>query len=353
MQFTQGLDFIFERNDQRDSMNPKVSVVIPTYNRAEKVQKTVESALAQSFSNLEVIVVDDGSSDATEQALQRAFGDRIRYFFQTNQGVSAARNRGIAEARGEWIAFLDSDDIWETEKLEWQLKALEQFESQCCACYTDVHLLNHPETRTLFQMADPVRRHEGTMGVNSDILEVLVSPGGSGMLVCISSLMASAAAVRKAGGFDSTLGFYADSEFMFRLAMLGGFCYVNRMLVWFDRSPVETRHMGSSKDWDKLEFILQENRVRLEKFQQISGRTPIKVQRLIRTTLGSVYSGLANCYLETGDYQRAREAILSAARFDLNLNIAAKWLLVWVNPSLALRTVRKRRETADNSLPVI
>ena len=108
-------------------MNPKVSVVIPTYNRADKVSATVESVLAQTFSDLEVIVVDDGSSDDTEQVLRQAFGDRIRYYAQVNQGVSVARNKGIEEARGEWIAFLDSDDLWEKDKLEWQFKALDQF----------------------------------------------------------------------------------------------------------------------------------------------------------------------------------------------------------------------------------
>jgi glycosyltransferase involved in cell wall biosynthesis len=334
-------------------MNPKVSVVIPTFNRAEKVQKTVESVLRQSFTDLEVIVVDDGSSDETGQALQRAFGDRIRYYFQKNQGVSVARNRGIEESKGEWIAFLDSDDLWERDKLEWQLKALDHFGSQCGACYTDVRLLNHPETRTLFEMAYPGRGHEETMDVKEDILEVLLRPGGAGMLVCISSLIARAEAVRRAGGFDRELGFYADSEFMFRLARLVGFCYVNRMLVWFDRSPMETRHVGSSKEWDKLEFILKESRIRLEKHLRLSDGLPANVERLLRTSLGSVHSGLANCHLESGDFKSARTAMRSAARFDLTFNIAVKWLLVWVSPRLALRAVWRRQQTRDESLPVI
>ena len=135
-------------------MNPKVSVIIPTYNRAAKVRNAIESVLAQTFSDLEVIVVDDGSSDDTGKILGEVFGDRIRYYFQANQGVSVARNKGIVEARGEWIAFLDSDDLWEKDKLEWQFKALEQFGPQCGACYTDVRLFNHPETRTMFQMAE-------------------------------------------------------------------------------------------------------------------------------------------------------------------------------------------------------
>jgi glycosyltransferase involved in cell wall biosynthesis len=150
-------------------MNPKVSVVIPTYNRSDKVRKGVESVLAQSFTDLEVIVVDDGSSDNTEQTLRQAFGDRIRYYFQPNQGVSVARNKGIAEARGEWIAFLDSDDLWEREKIERQFNALQQCGSPCGACYTDVRFFNHSETRTMFQLAQNSYRHESTMGVNTDV----------------------------------------------------------------------------------------------------------------------------------------------------------------------------------------
>jgi glycosyltransferase involved in cell wall biosynthesis len=334
-------------------MNPKVSVIIPTYNRADKVSQTIESVLAQTLTDREVIVVDDGSSDDTENLLRENFGDRIRLYSQANQGVSVARNTGIAEARGEWVAFLDSDDLWEKEKLELQLKAVEQLDAQCGACYTDVRLLNHAETRTLFEMAEHGRRHEGAMGVNRDILEALVSPGGAGMLVCISSLMARTDVVRRVGGFDRSLGFYADSEFMFRLAMLTGFCYVNRPLVWFDRSPAETRHVGATKEWDKLEFVLQESRVRLEKFQSLGDELPVRVRTLIREHLGSVHSGLANWHLETGQYRKAREAMAKAARLDLTFNIAIKWLLTWMSPRLALRTVQYRKERPNDSLPVI
>jgi glycosyltransferase involved in cell wall biosynthesis len=132
-------------------MNPKVPVIIPTYNRAANVRNAIESVLAQTFSDLEVIAVDDGSSDDTGRILAEIFGDRIRYYPQANQGASVARNKGIAEARGEWIAFLDSDGQWEMDKLEWQFKALERFGPQCGGCYTDTRLLNHPETQTMFK----------------------------------------------------------------------------------------------------------------------------------------------------------------------------------------------------------
>jgi glycosyltransferase involved in cell wall biosynthesis len=331
-------------------MNPKVSVVIPTYNRATKVPKAIESVLAQTFSDLEVIVVDDGSADETGKILGEVFGDRIRYYAQANQGVSSARNRGIAEARGEWIAFLDSDDLWEKDKLEWQFKALEQFGPQCGGCYTDTRFFNHSETRTLFQLAEESHRHEGTMGVNADALRLLVRPGGAGMVVCLSSFLARADVVRRAGGFDPTLLYSQDSEFMFRLAMVTGFCYVNRPLVWFDRSPFETRHVGVSAEWNKLEFWLHDSQLRLEGLMRLSEGLPTKLHDLIREELGSVHSGWTNWHLEAGQHRKAREAISRAARLDLTFNIAVKWLLTWMSPRLALRTVRRHRERSTGSI---
>jgi glycosyltransferase involved in cell wall biosynthesis len=332
-------------------MNPKVSVIIPTYNRAAKVRNTIESVLTQTFSDLEVIVVDDGSSDGTGQILEEIFGDRIRYYAQANQGVSVARNKGIEEARGEWIAFLDHDDLWEKEKLEWQFKALERFGPQCGGCYTDTRLFNHPETRTLFQMAEESYRHKGTMGVNTDVLRLLVRPGGAGMVVCLSSLLAGADVVRRTGGFDPKLLYSQDSEFMFRLAMLTGFCYVNLPLVRKDQSPAEIRHVGVGTEFDKLEFLLQDSQLRLEGLLRFSEGLPRKIRKLVREQLRSVHSGWTNWHLETGQYRKAREAVSTAAQLDLTLNVAVKWLLTWISPRLALRAVRHYQERRKDSFP--
>jgi len=100
-----------------------ISVVIPTYNRAALLPEAIESALAQSLGPAEVIVVDDGSRDDSEEVVAR-FGPAVRYIRQANAGVGAARNTGARAASGEWVAFLDSDDIWEREKLALQLAAL-------------------------------------------------------------------------------------------------------------------------------------------------------------------------------------------------------------------------------------
>jgi len=334
-------------------MNPKVSVVIPTYNRATKVQNAIESVLGQTLSNIEVIVVDDGSSDGTGKILQETYGDRIRYFAQANQGVSAARNKGLAEARGEWIALLDSDDLWEKEKLERQFQALERFGSQCGACYTDTRFFNYPETRTMFQLAEQSYRHEGTMGINPDVKTLLLKPGGAGMIVCTCTLLVRADVVAKSGGFDPNLRFGEDSEFMFRLAMLTDFCYVNRPLVLVDRSPAEVRHVGVSSEWNKLELWLRDTQLKLEGIDRLGDALPSQIRKLIREQLGSIHSGWANWHLENREYAKARKAISKAAQLDPTFNIAVKWLLTWVSPRLALRAVQHHQQTRKGSVPFV
>jgi glycosyltransferase involved in cell wall biosynthesis len=334
-------------------MNPKVSVIIPTYNRSVEVRNAIESVLCQTFTDFEVVVVDDGSSDDTGKILRETFGDRIRYYFQTNQGLSAALNKGLAEARGEWVAFLDSDDLWEKEKLEWQFKAVEQFSPQCGGCYTDTRFFNCPETRTMFQLVEEEDRHERTMGVSTNVLKLVVRPGGAGMVVCICSVLARADLVRNAGGFDTNLRFGMDSDFLFRLARLTDFCYVNRPLVLVDRSPGENRHVGVSSEWDKTEFVLRQTQIRFEKFLRQSEGLPAKMRKLILAGLGSIHSGLANCHLEAGEYGKAREAVARAARLDLTFNIAVKWLLTWISPRLALRAVEHHQQRPKDMVPFV
>lgn len=102
----------------------KVSVIIPTYNRARYICRAINSVINQTFKDLEIIVIDDGSTDETKGILV-PFNGKIKYIYQSNQGISGARNRGIEEARGEYIAFLDSDDWWAPEKLAEQVKVLD------------------------------------------------------------------------------------------------------------------------------------------------------------------------------------------------------------------------------------
>ena len=110
------------------SSSSLVSVVVPTYNRGDCIERNIDSALGQTHKNIEILVVDDGSTDDTRQRIEWRYGldARVRYIHQDNRGVSAARNTGLQDVRGEFVALLDSDDVWMPWKLELQLACLDQ-----------------------------------------------------------------------------------------------------------------------------------------------------------------------------------------------------------------------------------
>ncbi len=108
------------------SYEPEVSVIIPTYNRKNFIERAVKSVLKQTFKNFELVIIDDGSTDGTEEIIKKFKDKRIRYIWQENKGPAGARNRGILEARAKYIAFLDSDDKWRRKKLEIQLNEMKK-----------------------------------------------------------------------------------------------------------------------------------------------------------------------------------------------------------------------------------
>ena len=116
-------------------MNHRVSIIIPTYNRAEFLTEALNSIMSQTYKDFELIVVDDGSSDNTKEVVKN-FDGEIKYLYRKNQGVSAARNLGINEAKGEFLSFLDSDDLWERNKLEKQIDFFDK-NKEAKVCYTD------------------------------------------------------------------------------------------------------------------------------------------------------------------------------------------------------------------------
>ncbi len=118
----------------KDEEQPLVSVIIPAYNRAKTVREAVQSVLSQSYETLEVILVDDGSTDDTKAVIESMKDPRLQYVYQTNAGACAARNRGAALAKGEYIAFHDSDDHWHPDKLEKQMRILREKQADVVVC---------------------------------------------------------------------------------------------------------------------------------------------------------------------------------------------------------------------------
>lgn len=182
----------------------RISAVIPVHNRADRIAPCVQSVLAQELAPAEVIVVDDGSTDGTAESLASC-GDRIRLIrLPENRGVSAARNRGIAEARCSWVAFLDSDDLWRTDKLGKEWRFLEEhphFEAVQCG---EIWIRRGVRV-------NPRRYHEKAEGwIWSQCLErCLVTP---------SALLARRTLLEDLGGFDESLPACEDYDLWIRLA---------------------------------------------------------------------------------------------------------------------------------------
>ena len=120
-------------------MAGKVSVIIPAYNAEKFIGEAIESVLNQTYKNIEIIVVDDGSKDNTYHIVKQNFGNQVKLIRKKNGGVSSARNMGVKNAEGEFIAYLDADDYWLPQKLEIQLRCFEKF-PECGLCYTDAYI---------------------------------------------------------------------------------------------------------------------------------------------------------------------------------------------------------------------
>jgi glycosyltransferase involved in cell wall biosynthesis len=212
------------------SQFPLASVIIPTYNRAAQVRAAIESVLAQTYSHIEVIVVDDGSTDDTGGVL-RQYDGKIRVIRQANAGPAAARNTGVRNSSGDLLAFLDSDDIWMSQRLELQVDALASAGQsvQCCVCDVRVHGAGG-ETRSAFQIA---RLHPRcAYGVWLNPFEVLATR----FLFFNQAALIRRGAFEKVNGFDERLRFLEDTDLALRLALLSPWAFVAESLVIWQQS---------------------------------------------------------------------------------------------------------------------
>jgi glycosyltransferase involved in cell wall biosynthesis len=341
-----------EAGDHLDSTSSQmgdslsISVVVPTYNRSRIVLAGIESVLAQTHPAFEIIVVDDGSSDGTREMLQRFIDQRsgygnaapqIRYFYQSNQGQSAARNKGIAEARGEWIAFMDSDDPWHPEKLELQARAITQFKNECGACFTDATLINNLTLNTT-ALQTTNERFEQPFGILSDPALRLTKTFGT---CWVQTFVIRTDLIRQIGGFDRDLHFAEDQDFLFRLALGTKFCYVNKPLVSIDRTDVHSDPNVAPRPWDKLEVRLQGAQYMNEKWLKLDAALPSNVRKSSRRRLRAIHSAWANLFLEKEEYGKACRAISMALAYGITPVLIAKWMLVWVTPKVARRYAPK------------
>lgn len=207
---------------------PTVTVVIPTYNAAQHLRDTLECVLAQSASGLEVLLVDDGSTDSTLE-LARSYGSRLRIFEQRHAGPGAARNVGILAARAPLIAFCDADDLWHLDKLARQQAALAE-RPDAIMCHTDFSLSDAPRANRVSRLAEFSKY---------DPLDPFYSLL-RGNFVATSSVLVRRDALTRAGMFDGTLHGSEDLKLWLRLAQLGSIVAVPEVLTFMREHPGRT-----------------------------------------------------------------------------------------------------------------
>ena len=201
---------------ERERMNPQVSIIIPTHNRGDFLRESIQSVLSQTFTDYELIVVDDGSTDHTQEVIEEFPGIRT-ISCPNNGGVSKSRNLGIEMAVGAYICFLDSDDLWLENKLEKQVAWMES-QSDCQVCYTDEIWIRKGVR------VNPMNKHRKVSGdIFIDSLAFcLVSP---------SSVLMRASLFEEMGRFDEAMTVCEDYDLWLRISMRHPFHLINEKLI--------------------------------------------------------------------------------------------------------------------------
>ncbi len=197
-------------------MNHGVSVIIPSYNRMQVLRRALDSVIAQTFHPLEIIVVDDGSTDDTQSLIEQ-FYPRVNYLYQPNQGVSKARNKGVGHSRYDWLAFLDSDDEWLPLKIEKQMTALRQ-QPEHRFCHTDEIWIRDGKR------VNPMSKHAKSGGfIFEDCLPLCsISP---------SSALIRRDLFEQTGGFDEQLPACEDYDLWLRICVANPVLFLNQPLL--------------------------------------------------------------------------------------------------------------------------
>lgn len=295
---------------------PLVSVVIPAYNRASTIGAAIESVLRQTWTDFELVIVDDGSEDGTLAAAAAVADPRIRLIDgRVNRGASAARNRGAAEARGTWIAFQDSDDEWLPEKLKKQMARLTadtaDFVAGYCGLLTLGWIDDAPDTRL------SVRYVPGPSATpaEGDIRAPLLWDN----MISTQTLVVRRDIFHALGGFDARLPAFEDWDFAIRLAGAGRVAFVDEPLV-------HQRFSGNSLTRNRAAKL--EARIRLVAQNRAAfAKAPALLARQYRYIADA-------CLRERGDSTEARRWLVQALRADAanpkslyhGIRLATRWM---------------------------
>ncbi|MCA9407841.1 MAG: glycosyltransferase [Candidatus Omnitrophica bacterium] len=220
--------------------NPRVSIIIATYNYRKYLQESLESILKQTFTDYEVLVVDDGSTDNTDQLIaqfQKKFQGRLRYHYQENQGVYAARNVGLNLARGEFIGFLDADDIWHKTLLENFVRYLDKNENKAFV-YSNVEFF---DSKTNKKVAHRFGEGSNKKPYTGRCVDQLFQNGN---FIPFSANLARQDVLQKVGKFDRELRVGGDYDYWMKLTSRFDIGYIPKILCRMRRHETSLSFKG-------------------------------------------------------------------------------------------------------------
>lgn len=225
------------------STKPQFSVIIPLYNKAAEVEATVRSVLAQSLEPLEIVVVDDGSTDESAAVVERIASPLVRLIRQPNAGECAARNRAMAEARGDYFALLDADDLWKPEFLEEMASLIASWPE--CGIYS-----------TAFEVVSPTGRVRGNCPTERGVVENFWRESMTRYVTIPSATVLPRRVVEELGGFPEGMKMGGDQFMWIKVASRYGVCFSPRALC--DYSMVASNRSSSIYTPEKTPYSLEE-----------------------------------------------------------------------------------------------
>ena len=305
----------------RQEANPLVSVILPTYNRAATLDRAVRSVLLQSYQNLELIVIDDGSTDETSSYVSTIQDKRLRYLRQErNQGVAAARNAGMAAANGQLIAFLDSDDAWMPEKLSRQVAQMQRSAPRVGLLYTGL-AIEHADGR--IETWSPHARGY----VLGKILQRNIVHFGT------SSTMIRAEAAEVVGGFDTTWPANEDHDYWVRIARFYEFD--------FDPEPLAVYDLGGTSEGVEGKRSARFNR-NMRARNMFVERHGFEASRFGATYNYQMESARRHLRSKEGNVRAGRRLLLKAARAAPRQPSPYIWLAASMVPRSLRSSVKER-----------
>lgn len=282
------------------TVRPTISVVIPTYQRGEVVESAIQSVLSQSELPQEIIVVDDGSTDDTRMRVA-AFDGPVRYVYKPNAGASAARNLGVTLATGEWLAFLDSDDVWRPDHLSEMATAIERTDGRCDYYFSDAVFAGRSNSASWFEFCnfDPKSPFEA------------FEPGIDVAMMPYQPMLIPCAVVRRSawidvGGMREDLITREDTHLFFVLSIAGAACAIRAIGVDISDNVGDAQRLTRKHDATSVVY----HRASVDLYTDVIGRPgiPVHYGSELRSRLSDGYWNLAKANLASKKSRNATRA---------------------------------------------